>query len=263
MSTFQPSRLLAEERRSLILETLDKEGRVTVGQLVDRFGVSPVTIRADLDTLSSIGALQRSHGGAVKQAAAPQIDYPISFKQAQHHAEKQRIARAAAELIRPEQTIILDSGSTTAEVAREIRARKLRITVITNALNIALELCRAPQVTIVMLGGLMRPSSMSMAGPQAEHALQALRADHLFLGVDAIHPDIGLCTPDILEAQLNALMMRVSDQVTVVADFSKFQRRSLSLIAEVQALDRLITDDKADRAAVAEVRARGVEVVMA
>jgi DeoR family transcriptional regulator of aga operon len=261
MLPVQPLRLLAEERRSLILECLEKDGRVTVGQLVERFGVSPVTIRADLDALSSIGALQRSHGGAVKEPAAP-VDYPITFKQAQHHAEKQRIAKAAADLIRPEQTIILDSGSTTAEIAREIRSRKVKLTVITNAVNIALELCRAPQVAIVMLGGLMRPSSMCMAGPQAEHAVQSLRADHLFLGVDAIHPDIGVCTPDILEAQLNALMMRVSNQVTAVADFSKFQRRSLSLIAEVQALDRLITDDKADRAAVSEIRARGVEVLM-
>jgi DeoR family transcriptional regulator, aga operon transcriptional repressor len=261
MTTPQPLHLLAQERRNSILEILERDGRATVGELVKSFRVSAVTVRADLDALAAIGALQRSHGGAVKQTAGP-IDYPITFKQAQHHGEKQRIARAAADLIRPEQTIILDSGSTTAEIAREIRTRKLKLTVITNALNVALELCHAPQVAIVMLGGLMRPSSLCMAGPQAEHAVQSLRADHLFLGIDAIHPDIGLCTPDILEAQLNALMMRVSNEVTAVADFSKFQRRSLSLIAEVQALDRLITDDKADRAAIAEIRARGVEVML-
>ncbi len=254
-------RLLVEERRSNILGLLEKDGRVTVTDLVRRFNVSAVTVRADLDALAGIGALQRSHGGAVRQTAAP-VDYPITFKQAQHQTEKVRIAKAAADLIRPEQTIILDSGTTTAEVAREIRLRKIRLTVITNALNVSLELCRAPHVSIVMLGGLIRPNSLCMTGPQAEHALQSLRADHLFLGVDAVHPDIGICTPDILEAQLNALMMRVSKEVTALADFSKFQRRSLSVIADVSTLDRLITDEKADPAAVATLRARGVEVVI-
>ncbi len=261
MPSVQPERLLAAERRNLILERLEAEGRVRIKQLAECLAVSQVTIRADLDNLAAIGALSRSHGGAVRGHAAP-FDYPVSFKEVRHRPEKLRIAKAAAKLILPEQTIILDSGSTTAEIAREICARKLKITVITNGLNVALELCRAPQLTVVMLGGLMRPTSLSMAGPQAEQAIRSLRADHFFLGVDAIHPDIGVCTPDILEAQLNALMMRVSDQVTAVADFSKFQRRSLSLIAEIQALDRLITDDKADGAAVAEIRARGVAVLV-
>ncbi len=254
-------RLLAEERRRKIIEALDKDGRVMVADLVRNFRVSAVTARADLDALASAGALVRSHGGAVRQTRAP-LDYPVVLKRTQHHTEKVRIAKAAADLIQPGQTIILDSGTTTSGIAHEIRWRKLRVTVITNALNVALELCRAAEVSVIMLGGLLRPSALTLAGPQAERTLRSLRADHLFLGVDALDIDAGLCTPDILEAQLNALMMEVSQEVTAVTDSSKFQRHSMSVIGKVESLDRLITDDKADAALVAEIRARGVEVVL-
>lgn len=254
-------RLLAEERRRGILELLDKDGRVTVEDVVDQFSVSAVTARSDLDLLAEAGALVRSHGGAVRQTDGG-VDYPIAIKQTQHDAEKARIAEAAVALIKPEQTIILDSGTTTAAIARQIRMRKLRLTVITNALNVAMELCRAPQVSVIMLGGIVRPTSYSMVGPQAEQTLHGLRADHLMLGVDAMDPDIGVCTPDILEAQLNALMMKVSREVTAVADSSKFHRRGLSVISKMEGLTRLITDNQAEPPKIATIRAKGVEVVL-
>ncbi len=261
MKSVKPHRLLAEERRRGILEMLEKNGRVTVDDVVRQFAVSAVTARSDLDQLADVGALVRSHGGAVRQTEGA-VDYPIAFKQTQHDAEKARIAEAAVEIIKPDQTIILDSGTTTAAIAQQIRVRKLRVAVITNALNVAMELCRAPHASVIMLGGMLRPTSYSMVGPHAEHSLQALRADHLFLGVDALDPEIGVCTPDILEAQLNALMMQVSSQVTVVADSSKLQRRSLSVIGKVESLTRLITDTQADPVKVAQIRAKGVEVVL-
>ncbi len=261
MPARSPSKMLREERRRAILQILEREQRVTVQDLVQRFGVTAVTIRADLDSLARMGALERSHGGAVTRWDRL-MDFPITIKEGLHHAEKVRIARAAVELVRPEQTILLDSGTTTAQIARLLKGRYSKLTVITNALNIAYELASAQDITVVMLGGLLRPASFSMVGPQAEHALGGLAADHLFLGVDGIDPSAGLFTPDILEAKLNAIMVKVSREVTVVADSSKFGRRGLSLISEIDSINRLITDRAAPEESVEQLRSAGVEVML-
>jgi len=254
-------RLLVEERRRRILELLEKQERATVEELVARFRVSAVTIRGDLDVLAEAGSLVRSHGGALKRL--DQQDVPIAVKETLHHGEKVRIGHAAAQLIQQDETIILDSGTTTAEIARQLKFLKLKsLTVITNALNIAMELANLPHIRVIMIGGILRQMSYSTVGPQAEQILRALNADRLFLGVDGLDPEIGLTTPDVLEAQLNGLMIRVSREVTAVADSSKFHRRSLSLIADLSDVQRIVTDDGADPKLVASLRARNIEVMV-
>jgi DeoR family transcriptional regulator of aga operon len=252
-----------EERRRKILEVLEQDERVTVEELVGRFEVSAVTIRKDLDTLADAGALVRSHGGALKSVGGP-TDIAINVKEILHHEEKVRIGAAAAQLVQNDETIILDSGSTTLEVARQIAARKFKaLTVITNGINIALELARLSQVRLIMVGGMVRHVSYSVVGPHAEQMLQGLNADRLFLGVDGLDLNIGLMTPDVLEAQLNAQLIRVAREVNVVADSTKFKRRSLSLIARFDSVHRVITDDKIDAATATALRAKGIEVVIA
>jgi DeoR family transcriptional regulator of aga operon len=256
------NRLLVEERRRKILDLIDKQARVTVPELVRRFSVSAVTVRGDLDALSRSGAVLRSHGGALKRQGAVQ-DVPINVKETLHHGEKVRIGHAAAQLIRDNEIVMLDSGTTTAEVARHIKFLKLKsLTVITNALNVAMELANLPHLRVIMIGGILRQMSYSLVGPHAEQTLRGLHADRLFLGVDGLDPEIGLFTPDVLEAQLNAEMIRVSREVVVVADSSKFGRRNLSVIAKLEAIHKVITDDKAPAAAVAALRARSVEVLI-
>ena len=255
------SRLLVEERRRRILELLVEQERVTVTELVDRFGVSAVTVRADLAARAGSGQLLGTLGGGLGRGA-PLLDMPLSVKQALHHAEKVRIGRAAAALVRNGETAILDSGTTTAEIARALKQRSLSsFTVITNALNVATELAAQPAARVIVMGGILRPTSLSLVGPQAEHTLASLRADRLFLGVDGFDPDLGMTTPDLLEAQLNALMIRVSREVTIVADASKFSRRSVSLIGTLEAVHRVITDDRVPPEVVTALRARDVEVV--
>jgi DeoR family transcriptional regulator of aga operon len=254
-------RLLVEERRRRILELLDRQERATVEELVARFRVSAVTIRGDLDALADAGSVVRSHGGALKRLE--QQDAPIAVKATRHHGEKVRIGQAAARLIRDEETIILDSGTTTAEIARQLKFLELTsLTVITNALNIAVELAPLPQIRVIMIGGIVRQLSSSTVGPQAEQMLRGLHADRLFLGVDGLDPEVGLSTHDVLEAQLNALMIRVSREVTAVADSSKFFRRTLSSIAGLHEIQRIITDDKVDEPVVLALRARGLEVIV-
>jgi DeoR family transcriptional regulator of aga operon len=191
------------------------------------------------------------------------VDYPLRFKESLHHAEKVRIGAAAAQVLRPHQTIILDSGTTTAQIARQIKtARVLPLTVITNALNVAYELAETEGISLIMIGGILRSASSSFVGPQAERMLHDLHADHLFLAVDGLHPDAGYSTPDILEAQLNAMMIRISNEVTVVADASKFGRRSLSIIGKIECAKRIITDDRVDTEMANALRAKGVELVV-
>ncbi len=267
-STAQPhsdkaeSSLLIDERRRMIRELVQTQGRVTVEELAERFGISVVTIRSDLNALASTGALLRTHGGALAQRDTEEV--PISVKQKQHHDQKVRIATEAVRLIRDGETILLDSGTTTEEIAKQIRGLRLQsLNVITNALNIAVLLAPVPHINLIMPGGLLRPNSFSLSGPQAVTALQGLYADRLFLGVDSLDPEIGLMTPHLLEAQLNAQMMKISRQVVAVADASKLMKRNLSVIAGIEQLDLLITDRDADPAIVDELRRRGVDVVLA
>jgi DeoR family transcriptional regulator of aga operon len=253
--------LLVEERRRRIREIVTEREKITVAGLAQMFGISQVTARNDLNALAEIGAVVRTRGGALAQSA--DADLPLAVKQTLRRPEKMRIAQEAVKLIGEGQTIMLDSGTTTAEIAKQIRGLKLQsINVITNALNIALLLASAPHVNLVMLGGVLRPSSYSLGGPQAESALQGLQADILFLGFDGLDPDIGLMTPHLLEARLNARMLEIARTVVAVGDSSKIGRRSLSVIAKIGQVDRIITDTGVPDEMVKALRDRGAQVVL-
>jgi DeoR family transcriptional regulator, aga operon transcriptional repressor len=254
-------RLLTEQRRRSLLDLVDQHGQVTVADMVKRFSISAVTVRADLDSLASHGALVRSHGGAVRRLEATQ-DYPLRTKESLHRDEKIRIGRAAAALIQEGETIILDSGTTTAEIARHLKKLRLQsLTVITNALNIATELADSPGISLIMIGGLLRPVSYSFVGPQAEAMMNEIHADRLFLAVDGFDLENGPSTPDVLEAQLNNIMIRSAKEVNVVADFSKLGRRSVSKLGPFERIRRLITDKHATAEFTAALRKKGVEVI--
>ena len=254
--------LLVGERRHRILELLGEHGRVTVEALASRFATSAVTIRNDLAALEAGGALERTHGGALLRR--DDDDRPLNVKRTLHHAEKVRIAKVAVALIQEGETVILDSGTTTAEIAKQIRKLEVRsINVITNALNVAMLLADVPWVRLIMPGGILRPESNSLSGHMAEAALADLQADRLFLGADGLDPERGVMTPHLPEALLNARMIAISRQVIAVADSSKLMRRNISLIARVEQLHMLITDSSADSAVVEELRRRGVEVLLA
>jgi DeoR family transcriptional regulator of aga operon len=257
MATSIETGLLIDERRRRICELLHEEGRVTVDALSARFGTSQVTIRADLSALETAGALTRTHGGAL----LPDSEEPLGVKQLQHHAEKVLIAQAAVALIREGETIILDSGTTTAEIARALRKTELKsINVITNALNLAALLMDIPSVRLIVPGGILRRESNSLSGPMAVAALANLQADRLYLGADGLDPEIGVMTPHLQEAELNAKMISISRQVVVVADSSKLIRRNISLIAKVEQIHLLITDSAAPAEALQELWTRGVQV---
>lgn len=260
-SPARPDGLLIDERRGLILALVRQQRRATVAELAERFKTSLVTIRADLAALAADGALVRTRGGALPLRDEEEV--PLNVKQTLHQEQKQRIAAAAAAMIRDGETILLDSGTTTYALACAIRGLPLAgINVITNALNIATVLAPVPHVNLIMPGGQLRQQSFSLSGPIAVNSLNGLHADRLFLGVDSLDPEIGLMTPYLQEAQFNAQMIRISRQVVAVADSSKLMRRNLSVIASVDQLHMLITDSAANPETVEELRRRGVEVLL-
>ena len=263
MSNSKSNRLLAEERRREIVSVLGQNGRITVEEVARRFGVSAVTARNDLDALSESGALVRSHGGGIRPlAAAP--EHPLKVREGMHHEQKARIAAAALQLIRPMQTIILCTGSTSSHLADQLRHNcPANITVITYALNIAAKLADCHKLSLVLVGGFLRHPSTAFVGPHAEQMMHSLHADHCFMSTVGLDTEVGITTLDILEAQLNRRMMESAAQVSVLADSSKFGHRSLSLISDFSSIDRIITDTNAPAADVEKLRSRGLDVILA
>ncbi len=252
--------MLNEERRRAILEHVNRDGRVLVGELARQFDTSEVTIRKDLEILHSRGLVHRTHGGALPSRETALSDPTLREKERLHRKEKHRIAQAAADMTSEGQVIVLDSGSTTAAIARELR-RFHNLTVVTNSINIAAELA-GTDVEVILTGGTLRKNSFSLVGPIAEDTLRRLNADILFLGVDGFDVHYGLSTPNLLEAKVNRVMVDVSKIVVAVCDSSKFGRRSLSLIVPPSSVSRVITDRAAPKSDVQKLQRTGIEVTL-
>jgi DeoR family transcriptional regulator of aga operon len=250
--------MLNEERRRAILDIINREGRVVVKELAQRFDTSHVTIRSDLEILHSQGLVHRTHGGALPLQAGALLDPSLRDKEKLHRLEKQRIAEAAAGLVQEGESVVLDSGTTATAVARALR-RFRHLTVITNAVNIAAELA-GTSIEVVLTGGILRENSFSLVGPLAEETLRRLSADVLFLGVDGFDVRFGLTTPNLLEAKVNRVMIEIARRTAVVCDSSKFGRRSLSLIAPPSAVQHTITDNRVAKSDVRALKEAGIEV---
>lgn len=251
--------MLTEERRQKIKDILESKKRILVNEVSQEFNISPVTIRKDLHILEKRGVLTRVHGGAIINHSAVR-DLALVEKEHIHIAEKKRIAFMAESLISSGDILILDSGSTTTQLARLLKFKK-DLTVITNAVNIASELA-ASELTVILTGGILREKSFSLVGPLAEESLKTVTADKLFLGVDGIDFQHGLTTPNILEARVNNLMIKAAEEVIVLADSSKFGRRSLGVIDSLESIDKIITDRNISESDVKRLSEIGIEVLM-
>ncbi len=245
------------ERLGAIMERLSLDGSVNVVEIARALEVSAATVRRDLRLLEDQRLLGRIHGGAIPQGVLYEL--PLRYKSTRQPEQKLRIAREAATRVRDGWAIGLTGGTTTTEVARALVDRP-RLTVVTNALNIASEIAVRPNLKLVVTGGVARAESYELVGPIAEASLEGLNLDMVFLAVDGISPDAGLTTHHEIEAGTNrALIMRAS-RVTVVADSSKLGKVAFARICKLGDIDELITDDGADRAAVAALEDRGVAV---
>jgi DeoR family transcriptional regulator of aga operon len=252
--------MLSEERRREILEVLQSDGRVLVGDLSKRVKTSLITIRKDLEFLHHRGLLERTHGGALPLRTGALVDQTLQQKERQHRHEKLRIAAAAAKMIRSGQVIILDSGTTTTAIARACRHFR-SLTIITNATNIVAEMA-GTSVDVILTGGVLRKNSFSLVGPLAEESLRKLNADLLFLAVDGFDVRYGLTTPNLLEARVNRVMAEAARRTIVVCDSSKFGRRNLSLIMPTSSVHETITDRGISKHDLKALRGAKVEVTV-
>jgi DeoR family transcriptional regulator, aga operon transcriptional repressor len=240
-----------------ILERLSADGSVSVADIATELDVSAATVRRDLRLLEDQRLLGRTHGGAVPQGVVYEL--PLRYKSARQHQQKLRIAREAASRVADGWAIGLTGGTTTTEVARVLVDRR-RLTVVTNALNIASELAVRPNLKLVVTGGVARPESYELVGPIAEASLEGLNLDVAFLSVDGISPRAGLTTQHEIEAGTDRALLQRARHVTVVADSSKIDRVAFARICPLAKVDELITDAGADRAALAALRDSGLVV---
>jgi DeoR/GlpR family transcriptional regulator of sugar metabolism len=234
--------MIQAERHKIIVDLLAEHDFVSVTDLCQDLCVSEMTIRRDLAELEKQGLLQRTHGGAtVTESAFFQISF--NAKLTQFVEEKERIGQTAAEMVRNGDVVILDSGSTTTQVAKYLKDK--RITVITNTLNIASELLDCPQIEIHVAGGLLKRLPINLVGPQTVDFFKEVRADILFLGVDGVDIKGGFTVPYVMETPTKRAMISCAGQTIVVADHSKLGRSTLSTIIPLNQADFLITGKEA------------------
>ncbi|AST78136.1 TPA: DeoR family transcriptional regulator [Citrobacter freundii] len=250
------------ERREQIIQRLRQLGSVQVSDLSGLFGVSTVTIRNDLAFLEKQGIAVRAYGGAlICDSNTPGAEPSVEDKSSLNTAVKRSIAKAAVELIKPGHRVILDSGTTTYEIARLMR-QHTDVIAMTNGMNVANALLEADGVELLMTGGHLRRQSQSFYGDQAEQSLQNYHFDMLFLGVDAIDLERGVSTHNEDEARLNRRMCEVAERIIVVTDSSKFNRSSLHKIIDTQRIHTIIVDEGIPQESLAEFHRSGVEVII-
>jgi DeoR family transcriptional regulator, aga operon transcriptional repressor len=248
------------ERHQLIINRLKKEGSVKVVDLCNELNVSSVTIRKDLKLLEDKELLFRTHGGGTLTNPYT-VDRPVNEKAQIRSGEKYGIGEAAARLIEPNDCVLIASGTTVQSLARSIQPIG-QLTVITAALNVAIELVHHPGIEVIQLPGIIRKTSSSVTGVYAEKMLEDFSVSKLFLGVDGIDIEFGLTTTNMMEAQLNKKMIAASQKTIVLADSSKFGKRGFGRICGLEDIEHVITDSNISDHMVNTLKGMGIEVTV-
>ncbi|MBD2701085.1 DeoR/GlpR transcriptional regulator [Spirosoma sp. BT702] len=248
------------ERHQLILQQLKESGRVNIQELSDLMDVSGVTIRKDLKLLEDKSLLFRTRGGG-SLTNPYAFEKPIDEKELINAEEKQKIAKAALALVNQHDSIIISSGTTVFELARSLYPAKA-LTVITPAVKVAHELSSRANVEVLQLGGLIRPNSHSVVGALAEQMLENLSCGLLFIGIDGIDFDFGLSISNLTEVSLNRKMLETAQAVAVMADWSKFGKRGIGKIGDLEQIQYVITDSNTSPEAVRNLEDRGIKVMI-
>jgi len=240
--------MLGKQRREEILRRIQRHGYVSASQLSDEYNVDPSTIRRDLEALSRMGLVMRSHGGASMRTESVDLAYDVKLER--RVVQKRAIAQAAAAQIEEGTSAVIDSGSTTLEVARALRGR-LGLTVVTDDLRVSAELAGHGDVRLIVTGGEVMPSFYTLIGERAAETIRQYQVDVAIIGVDAVDPQ-GLMLTNSFEVPLKRAMIECADRVVVVADSSKLGSRALVRVASLDEVDLVITDEGLDAALVSQ-----------
>jgi len=247
-----------ETRLDIILLEIERRDSVTVLELAQLLEVSAVTIRSDLETLRRQGRIHRTRGGATRPMLN-HLEQPLEQTRRLHVLAKKHIGEAAAALIESGDTLFMDVGSTVAEMVRHLPSNLQNVTVITNGLNIALELERFSNLTVVVTGGTLRPLQHSLVNPLALELLARLRPNKAFLGCNGVSLE-GVSNTNLPEAEIKRCVAERSKQVYVLADHSKLGQTCPAFIAPLSGVTQLITDAKSHSSEVSNLRGAGLDV---
>ena len=251
--------MMKTTRHTQIRNLVNQNGQITVAELNTILNVSEATIRRDLEEMDQLGWIRRTHGGAVRVERAEK-EPPIFKRQTVEGAEKQRIAQAAATLIQPGQTVFLGSGSTVSAIVPHIE--EMPLTVISNSLPVINQLTNHKNIDLIVIGGLLRQSELSMVGHIAEQAIREFRADLVFMGMRAADPKHGFTSDYVDEAMTDRAILKIAPRCVVVADHTKFGRVSTVLVAPVTAVNTIISDDKLQPELSTELKEQGIELIL-
>jgi DeoR/GlpR family transcriptional regulator of sugar metabolism len=253
--------LLSEPRRRRILEWIQEEGSARVRDLAVAFQVSDATIRQDLERLESEGFVTREHGGAFLNPVKPQVGAMVLHHQ-DNMDKKRRIGALAAGLVKDGETLIMDAGTTTTEIALRLTTKR-NLTLITNALNIAIILGAVPTFAVHMPGGQFKSPTLSLSGDKSVEYFSDVFAAKLFLATAGVALDAGLTYPSFADLQLKQAMIKAAAHVYLVADSTKINKTSFTRLGSLDVIQSFITDDGISDADVKEFERRGVEVLIA
>jgi len=247
-----------------IVSILAKNRRVRVLELAELFGVTEVTIRSDLRELESRGFLKRTHGGAIVSSEMfNSVNVPVDstyMERLRRNAdEKKRIGETTARLIDNGDTILMDDGTTTLYVAKNLSNKSL--TLVTHGINIYMELLSTPGVEVISTGGYLKKDSLSLVGKIAEEVISKFRAEKTILGASSISLVHGLTTPDLLKAELKKKMVEAARQLIVVADHTKIEKVSLIRVVPVEEIDILVTGRETPQYIAQKYGEKGIEVI--
>lgn len=247
------------ERQHTIYSLLKEHGHLSVAELAQKFQVSEMTIRRDLKSLASCGIIQRQHGGATFPNISPQADAHFFNRIGEAEKEKTAIGYAAAALIQPGDTIILDAGTSTLAVANAIENKEL--VVITNSIPISTVLSGQEEISVILTGGEVRNSTYALVGPITRSNLLNFNADKLFLGATGISLDRGLSTSNLFESEIKQAMIRSAKEVILVAHSLKFGQIYYHTFADWDEIDILITDSQLSSEIEKELSQRDIRVI--
>lgn len=252
--------LLSEPRRRRILDWIQEEGSARVRELAAAFQVSEATIRQDLERLEQEGQITREHGGAFLNSSPAQSGNMVLHHQ-ENMEQKRRIGAVAAGLVTDGDTIILDAGTTTTEIALRLLHRR-NLTIITNAVNIAVILGGVPGNAVHMPGGQFKAPTLSLSGDKSVEYFRNVFAGKLFLATAGVAVDTGLTYPSFADLPLKEAMIKAATHVCLVADSSKINRSSFTRLGSLDLIHSFVTDDGITPEDVAAFRARGIKVML-
>jgi len=253
---------LQVERQLTIINLIKNNKTVRVDELTKVLKVSSNTIRRDLSQLEKQGVLRRTQGGAILTEVDNNFTQPFEIRETKYTTEKKAIGRKASELVGAGDTIIIDAGTTALQLAKNLFQRQ-NLTILTNSLEISYELIANPNIVIILSGGIIRESSRSLIGLPAEQFFSQVHADKLFLATGGLTITEGLTNPNMHETPIKRNMIESAKEVIVLADFHKFGRISLSTIAPVTKVHKVVTDKKAPKEIINKLETLGIEVIIA